>query len=125
MGQLPAFEELIELADKDPEAFECFRQQACQAFIETTPSTHQHRLRAVQNRVEMALDRAKTPMARLLRLSTMMQESFFQLSAKLEEVDLLAQGKIAQLPPPIETMAEVVNLDDWKAQSTAIDKPLH
>ncbi len=125
MGQLPAFEELIELAEKDPEAFEIFRQQACLEFIENTPTPHQQRLMAVQNRVEMTLHRAKTPMAGLLQLSSMMHDSFYQLTTRLEDIHQLAQGKKRLNLRPAKPLATIINLDDWKAQSEASNKPRH
>jgi len=115
MGQLPDFEALVALADKDPIAFERFRQQTCQQFIETLPNKHQHRLRAVQNRVEMELNRAKTPMAGLLRVSSMMHDSFYRLTIKLEQIDKLAHGELSSIQDPRSAPAEIINLSAWKA----------
>ncbi len=115
MGQLPAFDDLVALADKDPEAFERFRQQTCQQFIETIPNKHQHRLKAVQNRVEMELNHAKTPMAGLLRVSSMMHDSFYRLTTKLVQVNRLAKGEISSISTPPSAPAEIVSLSEWKA----------
>lgn len=125
MAELPEFETLIELADKDPEAFELFRQQICQQFIETTPDHHRHRLQAIQNRVEMTLGRAKNPMAGIVSVSSMMHDSFYQLATKLEEVNRLVHNKHYLIPQPTTPTAKVINLDDWKAQAEAFGKPRH
>ncbi|MEH6471278.1 MAG: DUF3135 domain-containing protein [Halopseudomonas sp.] len=120
MGQLPKFEELVALADRDPEAFESFRQTACQQFIATTPNTHRRRLAAIQNRVEMELKRAKTPMAGLLRVSGMMHDCLYQLSNKLIEFN--HPGSIARSPTP---RAEVINLLEWKELRQTPQDQLH
>ncbi|MEH6649385.1 MAG: DUF3135 domain-containing protein [Motiliproteus sp.] len=125
MAELPEFETLIELADKDPEAFERFRQQTCQQFIETTSNHHQHRLRAIQNRVEMALDRAANPMAGIISVSTMMHDSFYQLTCKLQQVNRLTRHKKNLTPLPTSPSATIIDIDDWKAQAEARGKTRH
>ena len=63
MELLPEFDDLVALADADPQAFDDLRQRACQQYIQTVPRAHRHKLRAVQHRVEVTLQRAKTPIA--------------------------------------------------------------
>ena len=115
MGQLPAFDDLMELADKDPKAFDDFRQHTCQQFIQSTPSTHRGRLLAIQNRVEVALKRAKTPLAGVLKISGMMHDSLHQLSDKLVEFHYLAEHHTRCNPPPAKS-AEIIEFNDWRAK---------
>ncbi len=116
MLSLPEFEQLVTLAQDDPDAFERFRQSFCQSFIATAPRNHQHRLTAVQNRVDMVLSRAKTPLAGLITVSGMMHDSLYQLSSKWLEFDRQLKHPCPHAPLKSARAAEVVNLQDWKAQ---------
>lgn len=120
MHQLPDFDELVELAKKDPQALEAFRQASCQAFIDSTPSQHHQRLQTLQFRLEREIRTAKTPLAGLLKLSNMMHDSFYELT------DTLLALKNSRLYPqqsaeqrschPGKTRACVTDLQQWKTQ---------
>lgn len=125
MGQLPDFEDLVILAKQDPQAFESFRQSACRQFIATAPSDHQHRLAAVQNRVEMELRRAKTPLAGLLKISCMMHDSLYQLSSKWIEFNRVTQRPSGSISRQPAVHAAVISLSEWKARSQEQTRSLH
>lgn len=112
MEQLPAFDELVALADTDPEAFDILRQRACQQYIQTTPRAHRHKLRAVQHRVEVTLQRAKNPIAGVIKLSAMMHDSLYQLSTKLDGVPP-DNGEPASNQ---HESGQVIQLHNWKKQ---------
>ena len=117
MAELPAFEQLMEMADKDPQAFDEFRRSTCQAFIDNTPHQHHHRLRAVQHRVDIEIHRAKTPMAGLLRVSGMMHDSLHRLSSKLVEFRRLTYSGTAFDVPSCTNKAEVIDLREYARQT--------
>ena len=117
MAQLPEFEQLVTLAERDPEAFEKFRQNACQQFIATVPSSHRQRLTAVQHRVETELSRAKTPLAGLLKVSCMMHDSLYELSSKWIEFNRIAHRPLNSTQVQPASRAEIINLHDWKVRS--------
>ena len=58
---LPPFEELVALAQDDPEAFNQFRQKMCDEMITYASSEMQPRLRAQQTHIERVIDRCKNP----------------------------------------------------------------
>jgi hypothetical protein len=116
MEPLLEFEKLVALARQDPDAFENYRRSMCQQFIATVPSDHQHRLAAVQHRVEMALRRAKTPLAGLLKISSMMHDSLYQLSSKCTALNSLTLGSAHNLPRQPPTHADIISLSAWKAR---------
>jgi hypothetical protein len=113
MGQLPAFEELVELADKDPEAFDAFRQQTCRQYIQSTAGRQQHRLLAIQNRVEMTLRRAKTPLEGIISISNMMYDSLGKLDNKLQEIQRTSENRPFQVEP--KRRAQIIELERWRA----------
>ena len=115
MNQLPCFETLKELADQDPEAFEEFRQQSCLDYIETIPTPHQKRLRAVQFRVDYEIRNAKTPMAGLVKVSAMMHDSFYRMSRKLSQFTNLVSDP--DYNPPTDKPANIVDISEWTART--------
>ncbi|RDE22779.1 DUF3135 domain-containing protein [Motiliproteus coralliicola] len=111
MEQLPKFDDLMALADADPEAFDNLRQRACQQYIQTVPRAHRHKLRAVQHRVEVTLQRAKSPMAGVIQLSGMMHDSLHQLSTKLDLINPHHPDPAAEDDAP---GGELIQFQEWK-----------
>ncbi len=125
MGDIPKFETLIELAQRDPEALEKFRQMACQQFIATTPCTHHQRLAAVQNRVEWEIRRAKSPMAGLIKVSGMMHDSLYQLSSKWIEFNSVSQRTTDSSSSQTSKSAKIINFVEWKDRLQQRQGSLH
>ncbi len=70
------FDALVELARKDPAAFEALRQDLIEGFISKAGPAQQRRLRCLQWRVDLERKRASNPMAACVRLNQMMWDSF-------------------------------------------------
>ena len=83
---LPNFDELMKIAQNDPERLDEIRKQATEALIDSAPSKHQRRLRGVQFQIDMELRRSKSPLDGYIRISNMMNESLWQLKSTLNEV---------------------------------------
>lgn len=82
---LPEFDQLRELAQKDPEALERLRRELCDQLICSAPEAYRRKLRGLQFRVDMERRRAKSPMAACIAISGMMHDSFDQLRQALNE----------------------------------------
>lgn len=113
MGELPCFDKLKTLAAEDPVAFDRFRQDMCQDFINSIPPAHRPRMQAIQFRVDHAIRRAKTPLAGLILVSGMMHDSLRQLSWRLEDLKEFALDPTREAPPA-PPLAEIVYLDQWR-----------
>lgn len=83
---LPNFEKLREMAEKSPAELDKLQQTLTEKVITGAPEDIQHRLRGLQFRVEMEKSLSKTPLARCLKLSQMMHESFDQLRSLLNDM---------------------------------------
>ena len=101
-SQLPEFDELMKLAQENPEQFEELRQQMCDELIQSAPSEHRRRLRGLQFQIDMERRRAKTPMAACMKISSMMHDSFAELRDALNELQDMRAGK-TPLVPVVET----------------------
>lgn len=58
---LPSFDELVLLAEQNPEAFSSLKQSLCDELIDSASAIMQERLRAQQNHLDRILSRCKNP----------------------------------------------------------------
>ena len=82
---LPEFDKLREMAQRDPEALERLRVELCDRLIQEAPEKYRRKLRGLQFRVDMERRRAKSPMAACIAISGMMHDSFDRLRQTLNE----------------------------------------
>ncbi|RLT94517.1 DUF3135 domain-containing protein [Ketobacter sp.] len=82
---LPEFDKLREMAQRDPEALERLRVELCDRVIQEAPEKYRRKLRGLQFRVDMERRRAKSPMAACIAISGMMHDSFDRLRQTLNE----------------------------------------
>ena len=82
---LPSFDSLVELAKENPHQLEELRRAFTQANINSAPCHLRQRLRGLQFTIDTTLETAKTPVARCVKLSRLMHDSFGQLTWVLTE----------------------------------------
>ena len=78
------FEEWVALARRDPEEFERRRREAVLPVIKVF--TDIRRGEALQSRIDFERIRARTPLKATIRISSMMWDSFFNLSGGLNRM---------------------------------------
>ncbi len=88
------FDELMALAQSDPQALELYRQQQIEALLKDAPQYLRTRLEGLQFQIDAQRALHPTPMGACLKLSEMMQDSFYQLQELLSDFD-----KGTALPP--------------------------
>ncbi|WP_203142631.1 DUF3135 domain-containing protein [Marinobacter mangrovi] len=81
--ELPSFDELRELSERDPEAFEILRADLIDNCIRHSSERNQRRLRGLQFVIEARRRIARSPMAALLDLQAMMYDSLLGLQHAL------------------------------------------
>jgi len=100
------FDEWLNLAKSDPEAFELRRQQAVEELIIAAPSDRQHRLRGMQWRVDMERRKYKDPLVSCQKVFGMMWQSVYGDNGLLQVLtDLPQQQKV---PSVRQTRAQVL-----------------
>lgn len=109
--ELPSFDVLREMAQKDPEALERLRVQLCDQLIQDAPPAYRRKLRGLQFRVDMERRRAKSPMAACIAISGMMHDTFDKLRQALNDAagrgdGLFTMEAVAQ--PASESAAKVL-----------------
>ncbi len=88
--QLPSFDEMRELAEKNPEAFEKLREAAIEATISEAPEEMQPRLRGLQFQMNADRDIADNPMDSMIKSNKRMMESFNKLKTLMETWEMPA-----------------------------------
>lgn len=76
---IPSFDELRDLAERDPEGFEALRATLIDDCIRRSSARNQRRLRGLQFVIEARRRIARSPMAALLDLQAMMYDSLLGL----------------------------------------------
>jgi len=94
---LPDFDTLVTLHKEQPEELERIRTELTDAILENTTGESRRRLQGLQFRINMELRRARTPEARVIKISSMMHEAFAELNHVLHH--------------PVETSGANTNLE--------------
>ena len=97
---LPSFEELRDMAQRDPEALERLRLEHVKATINSAPEAYRQRLSGLQFQIDGQRRLAKSPMAACLRISKMMHDSLHELKAYIE-VDENAEPVAVEEPATV------------------------
>lgn len=82
-SQWPTANELIKLAQEDPDALEALRQREIETLISSAPSGMQRRLRGLQFQIDAKRSISRTPMAACMAISQMMFDSVYELNDAL------------------------------------------
>ncbi|MBZ2168635.1 MULTISPECIES: DUF3135 domain-containing protein [Marinobacter] len=96
--ELPSFDELKDLAQRDPEGFEKLRSELIEDCIRGSSEANQTRLRGLQFVIEAKRRVAGSPMKALLEIQAMMYDSVLELQQVL-----LHQGRSCEPPASIDT----------------------
>ena len=97
------FDTFMQLAQRDPEEFNCRRQALIDANIAAAPEHIQPKLRHLQCRADLVRQSAPNPVAATRKLSTMMWDSVTGPGGLQESLNALADGDpslISSRPTP-------------------------
>ncbi len=112
MSDLPNFDELLTLAQNDPEALEALRQKHVDLIINNADPSHQTRLRGLQFQIDAQRQiHTDSPMGSCMKISKMMHESFAELRGWMNQV--------SGLNDPIREVAEHNSGIDYKGGKVA------
>ncbi|WP_439133380.1 DUF3135 domain-containing protein [Pseudomaricurvus sp.] len=89
-----SFDELAELAQSDPQAFEAYRSQQIDNVINEAPEYLRHRLRGLQFQVDAQRSLHDSPLGSCIKISQMMHDSFAQLQTALNSASDLTNGSV-------------------------------
>tara|TARA_Y100001956_G_scaffold57308_1_gene56472 strand:- start:569 stop:901 length:333 start_codon:yes stop_codon:yes gene_type:complete len=101
---LPPFDELVELAQQNPEAFRQFKQDMCEELILSASNEMQDRLWAQQSHIDRVVDSCKNPnQANVL----LMRELVSQMIKFQDIID--SDGS-----ENTQKSAEIIPFDSWR-----------
>ena len=93
------FDDWLELAMNDPDAFEAARTEAIQGFLSSIPAHSRKRLTGLQWRIDMMRERSKTPMAACQAIYSMMWDKLAGDNGMLDNLKALANEGFSNLEP--------------------------
>ena len=96
------FDDWLELAMNDPDAFEDARSEAIQAMLSMTSERSQARLARLQWRIDMIRDRSKNPMVACQTIYNLMWDKLAGEQGMLDALKNLANDR-KQLKKPAKT----------------------
>ncbi|BFM11647.1 DUF3135 domain-containing protein [Simiduia litorea] len=82
---LPDFDQLLRLAERQPEALERLRTELINAFINKSQGDTKRRLRGLQFQIDAQRQLHKSPLGACIKISNMMTESFHDMIARLNQ----------------------------------------
>lgn len=90
--ELPSYDVLSQLARNDPAAYEAWRCEVIDDFINSAPDKIKPRLRGLQWRVECVRKQSKTALGSAVRLNDLMWKSFLCLNDRWHDLaDMAAE----------------------------------
>jgi hypothetical protein len=90
MSNLPKFDELIKLAQDNPEALEKLREKHIENIIDSAAAAYQPRLRGLQFQIDAHRSiHTNSPLGSCMKISQMMHESFAELRGWLNQISEL------------------------------------
>lgn len=114
MSDFPTFDELLKLAQEDPEKLEAFRQEQVEKLIAEAPEGRQRRLRGLQFQIDAQRKiHHDSPMGSCMSISKMMHESFAELRSWLNQIT----GVNNPLRHQVDSVIQEDKLDNAKVLS--------
>lgn len=80
---MPPFEDLVHMANNNPEALEELRHALIEDTIAQAPEHYHRRLRGLQFQIDMERRKASNPMSACVRISQMMHDHLLKLKDAL------------------------------------------
>jgi DNA-directed RNA polymerase len=99
---IPSFDELMKLAQQDPDKLESLRQSWVEDAIEGAPEMFQRRLRGLQFQIDMEREKASNPASSCVKISQMMHEGLANLHEAINQKTVSQKGH----QPPIANIIQ-------------------
>ncbi len=87
------FDKWMQLARDEPEEFERQRRIAIETAINAAPATMHQRLRGLQWRIDVEIERSNNPIECCVKISRMMIEKVYSKGGLLESLDRLTENR--------------------------------
>ncbi|UCB55001.1 MAG: DUF3135 domain-containing protein [Thiotrichales bacterium] len=100
------FDEAVDLARRDPEAFEQYRQDIVRVLINRAPERNRQQLRRLQWRIDQERNRASNPIDACLKLYRMMWDAYAGERGLIDTIHNAHRSRRAS--EHIRTKAEVI-----------------
>jgi len=114
--RIPDFDSLAKMAKQNPQEFEALREKLVEQAIASAKESNQRRLRGLQFQIDMTRQKAKTPLAACIQISSLMHDSLAELRDYLNG-HRQAGDELSDAVKP----AEVIAMHEFKSQPAPVD----
>ena len=83
------FDQWASLAAADPQGFETARRRVLQSLIESAPAANRRRLEGLQWQIDRACERADSPLAACIKISSMMWDTVLGENGLVDSIEQL------------------------------------
>lgn len=98
--ELPSFDELVELAENNPDAFDEFKQDICEQVITFASVEMQPRLRAQQSHIDRVIKHCKNPYQTNVVLAQELSTQVGKFKDILDgDVDIMESAEVIPFTP--------------------------
>ncbi|GLO62166.1 hypothetical protein MACH09_26740 [Vibrio sp. MACH09] len=98
--ELPSFDELVDLAENDPQEFDRFKLELCEQVITIASVEMQPRLRAQQSHIDRVIKRCKNPYQTNMVLAQELSAQMGKFKVALEgDLDSVQSAEIIPFSP--------------------------
>lgn len=102
---LPSFDELMDLAENNPEGFAQLKKEKCTEMILSASEEMQGRLWAQQSHIDRVVQNCKNPN----HANVVLMRDLVSQMVRFQDV---LEGEVSEQPP--QQSAEIIPLDDWR-----------
>lgn len=99
-SRLPAFDDLVHLAQRDPEALEQLRREQVESVIAGAPPQLQRRLRGLQFQIDSQIQIHTSSLGSCIKISQMMHDSLARLRYLLNQLTEESKPSFAVVKNP-------------------------
>ncbi len=116
-SSLLPFDELVVMAQSDPDSLEHYRQQQINNLIDNAPEYLKQRLRGLQFQIDAQRQLHHNPLGACIKISQMMHDSFAELNSLLNDLNSSGIHQPSKRPPGSNTITNTITT------ATVVDFP--
>jgi len=95
--KLPSFDDMVEMAKNDPDAFEAMRIEAIESTINSAPNASQRRLRGLQFQMDADRKLASSDFDSMIRSNQRLMQSYVELRRVMDSWEPSTEAHPAQV----------------------------
>ena len=102
--ELPDFDYLKMLANKDPDELERLRRDYCEQLINSAPDRYRSRLKGLQFQIDMIKRKSKNPLHSCMQISRLMMDNYVDMQLAIKNIDCRSDVAFLERPHYVDNV---------------------